>query len=434
MATISAKKIQGALAKAKDVGVVEEPCTIGEFTFVLRNLRPDQYTAIYEENKEKESIDGLYSFQKSHICRSIIEVNGVDLREADFVEVEEEVKDPRTGEPVLEPTGDPKVKKIRLERHEYVRRYILDTWTKEPLQVAWRKFNDVLKLSEDKSKEGVKFVLPEMTSEEKLREAIGNAREVIDEVPERLVDTILEEAGLMRISTADEVKRALEAADKLARAQAAEAQPTEAATEAQAPNTPSIQQPIQVQQPTQQPLVGAPPTGPRVRQPTPEEIMARRTPLNQQSVALPSTSPTTVVATPQARPAAPQAPPQPSQHVPGQDVLQAAVRSQHIARMEAESLDMDIPLPPPGDPSMTMRHVTPQVQAGQPGHPQITGQVGPHAPNAPHLQTAPPGVVPNARGPLLSQKGREKVDMQAFGQIVDRPPTAGINPRFRAPR
>jgi hypothetical protein len=42
MGTISAKNINQALTKARDVGYVEEPFTIGDVSIVLRNLRPDQ--------------------------------------------------------------------------------------------------------------------------------------------------------------------------------------------------------------------------------------------------------------------------------------------------------------------------------------------------------------------------------------------------------
>lgn len=400
MGTISAKKITDALAKAKDVGVVEEPLTIGDFTIVLRNLRPDQYTAIYAENQEKEGIESLYNFQKGHISRSIVEVNGIDLRNVDFVEVEEEVKDPKTGEPVLDAQGEPKVKKVKLERHEYIRKALLDQWTKEPIQVAWRKFNDVLKLSEDKSKEGVKFVLPEMTPEEKFREAMGNAREVMDEVPGTLIDSILEEAGLMRISTADEIKRAMEKADQIARDQ--EARAAEAAAAEEASQQPSAPAPAPQ---GQAPLTGAPPTGPRVRQPTPEEIMARRSPLNRQAVEVPSPAPEPAIA----RPAPPQGPPQPPPQASGQEVLTAAQRSQRIARME--DVEMDVPVPPPGDPSMAQRHVTPG-----------------HLPNAPHLQTGMPPEV------AVLEKKAPTFDKQAFEQNLNPPPRAGINPRFRAPR
>lgn len=412
MGTISAKKISDALSKAKDVGAVEEPLTIDDTTIVLRNLRPDQFIAIYDENKEREGIDAMFAFQKSHICRSIVEINGVDLRDVDFVEVEEEVKDPKTGDPVLDQQGQPKIKKVKLERHEYVRQHVLNSWSKEPVGVAFRKFNDVLKLAEDKAKSKVQFVLPDMTPEEKFRESIGNVREIIDEVPEALADSILEEAGLMRISRADEIKRAQEVMDNLARDQEAAAKAQQEAQEAQV-----SQQAAPPPQTPQAAPAGPPvdPARPRVRQASPEEIMARRSPLNRQSVEVPNPNPQPTIATPQT---AHQAPPQPPPQVSGAEALQAVQRSQQIARLEQASLDMEVPLAPPGDPNMTPRHVVPGQAA--------TGQA---LPNAPHLQRGTP---PEA--PVLAHKGREQVDMKAFDKIVEKPPMAGINPRFRAPR
>ena len=402
MGTISATKITAALKKAREVGVVEESLTIEDVALVMRNLRPDQYSAVYVENNEKEGMDHLFSFQKSHICRSIIEINGVDLRDVDYIEVEEEVKDPKTGESVLDTsTGQPKIKKIKLERHEYVRKHVLDGWTKEPLQIAWRKFGDVLKLAEDKAKEGVKFILPEQTPEEKFREAVGNLRETIDEVPSSLVDSILEEAGLIRISTAAEVQKAFEKADQLARDMEA--------TNQTAPQQPSAQQ----VSPPQPPV-----TDPRVRQPTPQEVqdmMARRTPLNREAVSIPSPNVQPTMAQ-----AAPQPPPRnnlpPVPQVAGADQVKTAQRAQKIAQLEADSLDMEVPLPPPGDPTMTPRHIT----AGAASFPGL--------PNAPHLQKAPSEV-----GAVL-QKGHDKVDMQAFDKTVNQPPAAGINPRYRPAR
>ena len=407
MGTISAKKINEALAKARNVCVVEEPLTLEDLSLVFRNLRPDQYTAIYEENKELEGIDHLYSFQKSHLCRSLVEVNGIDFRDVDFVEVEEEIKDPKTGEVLLDPsTGGPKVKKIKLERHAYVRKYVIDSWTKEPLQVAWRKFSDVLKLAEDKSKEGVKFVVPEMTPEESLRDHINNVREVIDEVPGALVDSILEDVGLMRISRVEEIKRATEQVDALAREQEANAKAEE---QAKADASQSIS-PQAVSHPPVQ-LEGAPPTGPRVRQATPEEIMARRTPLNQQPV-VDTQQPIAAIQR------APQGAPQPPTQVSGIDSTKVIQRSQNIARLEAETVDLEVPLPPPGDPAVLQRTV-PHGQA-LPGAQAL--------PNAPHLMRAVPSEVPVLR------KGGDTVDMKTFQQTVDTPPTTGLNPRFRPVR
>ncbi len=414
MGIISGKKITDALAKAKDVGVVEEPLTLGELSIVLRNLRPDQYTAIYEENKEREGIDSLFNFQKSHVCRSIVEINGIDLRDVTLVEVDEPIKDPKTQEYVIDPaTNEPKTKKVRLERHDYIRQYVLDGLTKEPLLTVWRKFNDVLKLSEDKAKDGVKFVLPEMTPEERLREALGQVREVIDEVPAAMAEQALEEAGLMRISTADEIKRAMEATDRLAREQEAAAQQAQAEQAPPPPQAPPQQAPPQHQQ---VPLTGAPPTGPRVRQPTPEELMARRTPMNRDNVQIPSPTIQPAIASPNAAP--PPGPPQPPPQVSGEAVIAAAQRTSQIARLEAESLDLEVPVPPPGDPTMQLRHVPPAQQ----------GPTTEHAPNAPHLRT---GVPPEV---AVLQKGRDRVDMKAFDATLNKPPAAGINPKYRPHR
>jgi hypothetical protein len=405
MGTISAKKITDALAKAKDVGVVEEELTIDDVSIVLRNLRPDQYAALYQENNEREGIDSLYAFQLGHLCRSIVEINGVDLRDVEFVEVDEPVLDPKTGDPVIDPqTHEPKVKKVRLERHEYVATYVLKRWLKEALQVAWRKFGEVLKSAEDKAKEGVHFLLPEMTPEERFREAIGNVREVIEEVPKAIVESVLEEAGLMRMSTAAEIQRALEKTDKLAsELGATSGSPIEGTTSAAPPPE------QQATPPQQQPVMD-----PRVRPATPQEIMARRTPLNRDAVQVPSpvvqpvmASPHTLVQTPQQAP--PQGPPQVPPQISGGEALNAAQRNQRIARLEAESLDLGTAVPPPGDPTMAQRHVPP----------------GSAQPNAPHLQTGTPPEAP------VLQKGRDKVDMKTFSQNVNRPPAGGINPRFR---
>jgi hypothetical protein len=36
-------------SKAKSIGIVEEPFTIGDCSVVLRNLRPDEYGAVIQE-------------------------------------------------------------------------------------------------------------------------------------------------------------------------------------------------------------------------------------------------------------------------------------------------------------------------------------------------------------------------------------------------
>ena len=292
-------------------------------------------------------------------------MNGIDLREVDFVEVEEEVKDQKTGEVATDPkTGQPKVRIVKLERHEYLRTNLLNGWPREVLEVAWRKVGDIIKLADEKSREGVKFLIPLETPEERLRSLVGDVREAMQDVPDGLLTSILEEAGLMRTSTAEELKKAMEKADELRREQ---------------------------EPPQATPWTPPQPTSP---QPSAQELMQQRTPLN---------------ASPQAAPPPSPPPPGPPQ-VPGA----TATRAKQIEAMEG-GLDLDVPVPPPGDPSMTRRHVVPGAQT---------------QPNAPHLQTA----VPPAQGAtVLSQKGREQVDLQQFNKIVETRPTGGINPRFRPP-
>ena len=409
MGTISARKIEASLAKARDIGYVEEPFVIGDVSMVMCNLRPDQYSAIYKETEELEDAGHVFGFQKSHICRSIIGINGTDLRGVDYVEVEEQQKDPKTKEPLFDAAGAPVVKLVKLELHEYIRDHILSGWRKEAILVGWRKFLDVIKMAEDKSKEGVKFVLPEETPEETFRRAVATVRESMQGVPEPIIESVLEEAGLMRISTAEEIKKAMAVTDQLARDQEAAARAEQG--QEQEPQQPSPQPP---QAAPQQPPLAPPPPGARVRQATVEEIMARRQPLNQDAVnvAQPNQEPIMARAPVQAQPVQP--PP-----VEGATAVRAAQQSQRIANVEQDAVNMEIPLPPPGDPTMTQRHVVP----GQQQRPVPTTQ-----PNAPHLQTIRPQEVP-----LLSQKGREHVNMQEFAKHVNQPPKAGINPRFRGP-
>lgn len=381
MGTLSAKKITEALAKARDVGIIEEDFTIGDCTVTLRNLRPDHYKAIYAECKGLDEIDYLYGFQIAHICRSIVAINGMDLRDADFIEVEDEVVDSKTGEPVLDPsTNLPKVRRIKLERYVYLRDRLLETWGKEVVYTTYRKFNDVAKKAEDKSKDGVTFLLPEETPEDQLRRVLDELREVMGEVPDTLLDKVLEDVGLMRISTANELKKAMEKADQLAREQAAAA---EAETEANKGGDP----PNDASPPDAAPAPLPPPTAPqaatpRVRSLSPAELMERRQPMNQQPVIPPTPLP-----------AGHAVQPAPIQSAPRLDA-RALAAHQRIAAIEGGALDL-----PPG------------------------GSSGPQVPGpAPAEQTA-----------VLAAKGQDQVDIRKFNEIVEQPPSRGINPRYRPP-
>lgn len=222
MGTISAKTLKSAISKARNVGLVEEAFTIEGCDLVLRNLRPDEYSALLRDCDGLEDMAYLYQYQKGHLSRSIVEIDGVDLRSTEYVQIEEE-----------------EGKKVKLELHQYLTDHVLNTWSKEVLYIAFRKFSDVVELAERKAKQGITFLLPDETNEEKYRRLITEAKAVEDELPSTLSDSILEDLGLMRRSTAEEVKRAMDRTDQLAREQKA----AEAEVVAPPPAPPVVQPP-----------------------------------------------------------------------------------------------------------------------------------------------------------------------------------------------
>lgn len=228
MRTLSAKKL--SLEKARNLGIYEEPVTIGDCELVLRNLRPDEYESALADCSELEDLAYLNAFQKAHVSRAICQVNGQDLREVEYIEDEE--PDPKTG----------KMKTVRVERHEYLRKHLVDSWSKEVIFVAYRKLGDVVAEAEKKAKDGIQFRIAEESPEEKYRRLLGDVKEIEQELPEELTERILEEAGYLLRRSVD-VSR-LDAAAGGAAAQqsqgdAADAQPAVEEAPAVAPSVAS---------------------------------------------------------------------------------------------------------------------------------------------------------------------------------------------------
>jgi hypothetical protein len=205
MSIIAAKKLHEALAKARNVGLVEEPFTIEDCDLVLRNLRLDEYSAAIQDCTGLEGTDYMNTYQTAHIARAIIEVNGVDLRDVEYVEVEEE--DPKNN----------RTKKVRLELHKYLHDHLLNTWGKEAIFIAYRKFGDVVELAERKAKAGITFIVPDETDEEKYRRLLLEAKELEGVLPGSLVDSILSDSGFVRKTSQEELQRVEERASQFAR-------------------------------------------------------------------------------------------------------------------------------------------------------------------------------------------------------------------------
>lgn len=220
MGTISAKDLRASLEKARDMGLVEEKFDLCGHALVVRNLRPGEIEAVIEACKGLEDLAYFNAYQREHIARGLCEIDGCDLRDVDFIDDEEP-----------DPKNKGQVRKIRVERHKWIAEQFLASWGADPILMVYRKIGDCTTQAEKRSKEGVTFLLPDETPEQKYRRILGELKEAEDEVPGQLLDRTLEEFGLVRRSTLDELRAADERLNKI---RDAEIEAQKAAEEARA--------------------------------------------------------------------------------------------------------------------------------------------------------------------------------------------------------
>jgi hypothetical protein len=206
---LQAKKITEALQKAQRVGEVEERFSISGCEVVLRSLTPEEFESVITETEDlDEGLPYINSFKKGHICRSLVEVNGESLREYDFVDVEVESTDIATKQVTQ--------KVVALERHRFVLEYILATWSREAIDVSYRKFLDLTSKSEAEAAKGVEFTLPDETPEEKYRRLLIETKEIEAQIPIELATRILDEVGYMTKSSKEELDHVDQVLSKVA--------------------------------------------------------------------------------------------------------------------------------------------------------------------------------------------------------------------------
>lgn len=371
MGITSAKKLEESLAKAKGVGLVEETFIIGDVEVTLRNLRPDEYEVALEECADLEELTYLNKFQESHVCRAIQELNGVSLRDIDFVECEEP-----------DPNKKGQLRPIKRERHEWLRRHVLRTWSREAMYTAYRKFTDVVTLAEKKAKENVTFLTPDENAEEQFRRLVGELKELENDVPPALVTAILQEYGYTHYTQTSD-REALEGLDRLASERPEGGTPDDGSSPSEDPP----------------PSPSAPPSAPETpvaKQVQAAELLRKRVPLNQQVESAPEPAPEPPAATAQ-MPVAVQPPPMPVM----------SKRSAEFLAQEAlydEELRAAIPVGvvPPGAESGVAPELLPQ---GRPASREVA-EIRPK---------------------------QEHTDPRALAGIIERPPTGGLNPKFRRP-
>ena len=252
MATLKAKRLHGALQKARNVGRVEEAVTIDGCSLVLQNLAPEDYNQITEETSDLDGAEYLYTYQIAHVSRSVIEIEGVDLRDVQFIEddvpvgaytlsatVSNEAKANKAKAALAElgvvltvepPDESGEVKTVKLEKAEWLKQRVA-SWGREALLVAYRKYAELVIKAEVKAKEGVQFQLPDESSEDKYRRLLAEAKELEADLPDDMIRKILEDIGYSPMSTEAELDQIKENARIFAEEQAARVRAAEQAQE-----------------------------------------------------------------------------------------------------------------------------------------------------------------------------------------------------------
>lgn len=372
MGILSARSLTQALSQARHIGLTEESFVVADTSIVVRNLRPDQYDAIFKECQGLADVEYLNTWQMAHVCRAICELNGQDLREVQYVEDEE--PDPkRAGQ----------TKTVKHELHAWLRKNVISTWAREVVYIVYRKVADAIEAAEKHAQDGITFRVEEESAEDKFRRLLGEIKEVEGDVPERILDAVLKDNGYMRRATMDEIEVAeqklAKVAEKIEQTKATVPEEAPAAPPVEAPQAPAA--PESAPMPAQRTQAG-PPSPERMAQ-----LLRQRQPMNQQPEAAPMPQPSS-----QAQAPVPAGPPQPAP--PVHAVPQAALGGRTAEHAALEGSFPDFPPGTPAPVNLQPQPTVPEVRAGS-------------------------GV---------------KLDPNAAQTILDTPPVGGINPRFRPPQ
>jgi hypothetical protein len=391
MTTVAAQRLSQALTKAKGVGAVEDEVTIMGCPLVLQTLRPQDYEDILAQIEELDDVAYYNAYQIEHVARALIEIDGQDLRDVEYIEDEapaghlvwatlpteelaqqllKHVKD-AGGDAAI--SVDDTKRTVKYERYDWVKRNVVSAWGREALVVVWQKFAELLVTADEKAKEGIEFRMPDESEEDKLRRLLGEISETFEGLPTELIDHVLKDSGLQRSTTVDEMRKATERIDMLAKEEAPAPAPAPVAPAASAPAPAPAA-----------PAPAAPAPAP-VASPTAEELMRNRMPLNRRAVQPP------IPANQDPQPAQTRAAvPEQLRQAAMQNTAGMSKRTASIAKLEAAA-----------DPGGV---VTEDLQQ-------------------------PPMVAPENVAVL--EKKAAVLQPGEAAKIIEQPPVAGINPRYK---
>ncbi len=417
MATLKAKSLRDALQKARKVGRVEDAVEIAGCALVFQSLTTSDYEAIAAECAEFDDIAYYHAYQVSHVARAIVEIDGQDLRDVEYIE--DEVPD-------LEHPGATVVRKI--ERHEWIKSNLIASWGREAVLVAWRKFAELLVKADKRAKDGVTFLVPDETSDDKLRRLLKDVRELEEEMPSELAAKILSDAGFQRKSSVAELESAAKRVNELA-SQEVQPEVASAPPEVAPPPVQRVVVPAPVPQPVSTPEE-APEEEPRVwrshgfeeqaaavakvAQPLPtadpRELMRNRTPLNQQAEPIPT--------------------PSNSQHQTAPISAQKRVAVPAAIRQAAAQNTQDLRVGAVGNTVAAVGEVPEPARPGSRAA-QLAALEAQVDPGFERFSEEPSAV--EHRPAVAELRSRGGLDPRAIAAITEKPPVAGVNKKFRQP-
>lgn len=254
---IKAADLLQRLTKAQQVGILEDRFTIQGVEVVIRNLTATQHEAVTQEVSEVPEDQYMVATQLAQLSRAIVEIDGVDLRDAIMIE----------GEPRQE-GGKPIFPSV--ERHAWVRVNLLSHWGREAIFTAWRKLAELFVKAESATLEGIQFDITNESPEDKVRRLLTEASEASQELPDPMIEHIWGEFGWMPKTSEEELEAVA--------ARAREWQAEQLAKKAEAEMATSVQQ-------AEPPSEPEPPSESKAPPVPVEQLLANRQPLNREAVA-----------------------------------------------------------------------------------------------------------------------------------------------------
>jgi hypothetical protein len=228
--TLKAQRLTDALKRARQVGRIEEEISVEGCPVVLQSLTPEQHIDIDQEIRDLDGMEYMQAMAMANVCRAIVSVDGIDLRDVEYVEdtapsgsfvLNAAVSDASTAQKAIQalsevgvnevslipPDAEDGTRNIVFPRHEWVRDLIRN-WSREAINVTNLKVLELLVESDRRARDGIKFQSENETVEDRFRKALAEAKTLEETLPRELIVKVLDDAGYIAKTQAAEFAKA----------------------------------------------------------------------------------------------------------------------------------------------------------------------------------------------------------------------------------